>query len=63
MTSITDAYLLTHAIEIRFALALFAIGVSFAAVNLLVQLEGLAKSLRTKSAQSGSTRLDAVGAR
>ena len=66
MSPVTTAYLFDHAIEIRMAMALLAIVASFSAVKLALIVDDLVKSLRAKSAQSGSgrrftSRLDAVG--
>ena len=63
MSSINSAYLIAHATELRFALALCAIVASFAAVSLILSLEEAVKSLRARFAQSGSGRLVAVDAR
>ena len=68
MSPVTAAFVVTHALALRLAMALFAIVVCFAAVNLAQTVGGVAKALWTKFAQSGSgrrstRRLDSVGVR
>lgn len=68
MSPVTAASVVTHALQLRLATALFAIVASFAAVNLAQTVGGVAKALWTRFAQSGSgrrstRRLDSVGVR
>ena len=66
MSSVTYAYLFDHAFEIRLVMAVLGAVAAFGVITLAQLLGNLAKSLRAKSAQSGSgrrftSRLDAVG--